>query len=78
MSTPEIEGLSFIIRIWFESIEVDGTVRWRGHITHVPSGNRLHLQDLAGIVPFIAPYLRLASAPNGALPGPRPSNPLAS
>jgi hypothetical protein len=30
---------------------------WRGHITHVPTSQRLYVQDLREIIQFIAPYL---------------------
>ena len=43
-SEPEGEGdstLSFIVRIWVEeTAEESGRSSWRGHITHVPSGER--------------------------------------
>ena len=49
---------SFIIKIWLEeSAEEAGQARWRGHITHVPSGERRYLKNLDDIVAFIAPYL---------------------
>jgi len=45
---------SFIVRIWLEE---DDRTRWRGHITHVPSGDRQYVERLADIVDFIAPYV---------------------
>jgi hypothetical protein len=49
---------SFIIKIWLEeSVEEAGRARWRGYITHVPSGERSYLKDLDDIVAFMAPYL---------------------
>ena len=49
---------SFIIKIWLEE-EMDESDRaiWRGHITHVPSGERHYIQDLNAIPVFIEPYL---------------------
>jgi hypothetical protein len=49
---------SFIVRIWIEETaeEVSRAV-WRGHITHIPSGERRYVEDLDAIVVFIAPYL---------------------
>jgi hypothetical protein len=49
---------SFIVKIWLEeTAEEAGLARWRGHITHVPSGKRRHLEDLRDVRSFIAPYL---------------------
>ena len=49
---------SFIVKIWLEETAREARrVRWRGHITHVPGGERRYLQDLAGVNDFIAPYL---------------------
>jgi hypothetical protein len=58
MDVREGATLSFIIRIWIEETSTEtGNVRWRGHITHVPSGKRRYLQDLPEIIAFIAPYV---------------------
>ena len=49
---------SFIVKIWLE--ETTGRANrgtWRGHITHVPSGERRYLKSLDEIAAFIAPYL---------------------
>jgi hypothetical protein len=49
---------SFIVKIWLEeTTEEAGLARWRGYITHVPSGKRQHLKDLRDVPFFIAPYL---------------------
>ena len=45
---------SFIVRIWLEE---DDRARWRGHITHVPGGERRYVEHLADIVDFIASYV---------------------
>jgi hypothetical protein len=49
---------SFIVKIWLEPPD-DKTkaVKWRGHITQVPSGRRVYIADLNGIGKFIAGYL---------------------
>jgi hypothetical protein len=48
----------FIVRIWLEeTAEEAGQAVWRGHITHVPSGERRYLKELDDIVAFVAPYL---------------------
>jgi len=55
----ESASLAFIVRIWLEeTVQETGTATWRGHITHVPSGERRYLKDLQEIVAFIAPYLQ--------------------
>jgi hypothetical protein len=48
----------FVIRIWLEE-GAGGAYQatWRGHITHVPSGERRYLHDLDDVTAFIAPYL---------------------
>jgi hypothetical protein len=49
---------SFIIKIWLEeTAEEAGRAVWRGHITHVPSGERRSLKNLQEILAFMAPYL---------------------
>ena len=49
---------SFIIKIWLEeTAEEAGWATSRGHITHVPSGDRHYLKDLNDITVFIVPYL---------------------
>jgi hypothetical protein len=54
----EPDPQSFIVRIWLEeTAEEAGQARWRGHITHVPSGERRYLKDLSDLCLFIAPYL---------------------
>ena len=48
----------FIVKIWIEeTAEEAGQATWRGHITHVPTGERRYLKDLDDITAFIAPYL---------------------
>jgi hypothetical protein len=49
---------SFIVKIWLEETAKEaGLARWRGHITHVPSGDRRYLKDLDDVPAFMAPYL---------------------
>ena len=57
MDAVESNTHAFVIRIWMEEgggVEAD---TWRGHITHVLSGQRRYLKDLDSIKAFIAPYL---------------------
>jgi hypothetical protein len=50
---------SFVVKIWLEQpADETGPARWRGHITHVPSGHRRYLTTLTDVAGFIAPYLR--------------------
>jgi hypothetical protein len=58
MDLLEFNTHSFIVKVWLEETteEADRAV-WRGHITHVPSGERHYLKDLDDITAFIAPYL---------------------
>ncbi len=63
---PQIH--SFIIKIWLEeSIEEAGQMKWRGQITHVPSGERRYLKNLKEIVAFIFPYLQSAGINRDAI-----------
>jgi hypothetical protein len=58
VTLSEFDTLPFVINIWLEDTGLEGgRVTWRGHITHVPSGERRYLQDLDVITAFIAPYL---------------------
>ena len=58
MESIGVTSHPFIVRIWLEE-KARGArgVRWRGHITHVPSGERLYLQDLDDITAFVMPYM---------------------
>jgi hypothetical protein len=48
----------FIVKIWLEeTVEEAGRAVWRGHITHVPSGERRYIEDLSAIIDFVQPYL---------------------
>lgn len=50
---------SFIIKIWLEETLPEAKqALWRGHITHVPDGQRSYLKDLDDIPAFLAPYLQ--------------------
>jgi hypothetical protein len=58
MDLLEFNTHSFIVKIWLEEpAENRSRGRWRGHITHVPSGERHYLKNLREIVAFIIPYL---------------------
>jgi hypothetical protein len=58
MDLIEFNTHSFIVKIWLEEpSENHHKGKWRGHITHVPSGERRYLKSLGGIPAFIVPYL---------------------
>ena len=58
MDEIESEAQSFIVRVWVEErAEKGGRGTWRGHITHVPGGERRYLKNLDEIGNFISPYL---------------------
>jgi hypothetical protein len=58
MDLVELNTHSFIVKIWLEEpADDDRKGRWRGHITHVPGGERRYLEGLGEIVAFIVPYL---------------------
>lgn len=58
MDLIEDNSHSFIIKIWREEISAETDhAMWRGHITHVPGGERRYLKDLEDIPLFILPYI---------------------
>ena len=59
MSSFESKTHSFIVKMWLEeTINETARVKWRGHITHVPDGERRYLESAEAIPPFIASYLK--------------------
>ncbi len=49
---------SFVLKIWLEDAGGRATqATWRGHITHVPGGERRYFQDLHGLLEVLVPYL---------------------
>ena len=58
MEVHEDKTQSFIVKIWLEQTAVvSGQAIWRGHITHVPSGVRRHVQSKDDLIEFIDVYL---------------------
>ncbi len=55
MDSFESNTHSFIVKIWLEE---NGRIHWRGHITHIPGGERRYLDDLEEIARFIRPHLQ--------------------
>ena len=63
MNQIELDTHSFVIKIWLEEIiELSGRALWRGHITHVASGEKKPLKSMREIVPFIGDYLQAEAA----------------
>ena len=58
MEPLEPDAQSFIVKVWVEERAAEGGKgMWRGHITHVPSGERRYLKNLGEIEDLIAPHL---------------------
>lgn len=60
MAVPESNVHSFIVKLWRE--EADGQAdqgNWRGHVTHVPSGERHYIKNPYEITRIITPYLQV-------------------
>jgi hypothetical protein len=59
MDLPEPDRHAFIVRVWLEeTAEKTARVIWRGHITHVPTGERRYIKNLKEVTDFIAHYLQ--------------------
>lgn len=59
MEPTEPHTQSFILKIWLEEDQASAAdTIWRGHITHVPGGEKRYVQSLADIDRFIVQYLR--------------------
>lgn len=56
--SAEFNVHSFIVKVWLEEEATkDSDSIWRGHITHVPGGEKRYLKNLDEIALFIQPYL---------------------
>lgn len=50
---------SFVVRVWIEQASADGhQTQWRGHITHIPSGDAQYFKDLAEVPLIMASHLQ--------------------
>lgn len=68
MDLSDLYTHSFIVKIWLEEVaEGARQAVWRGHITHVPSGERRYLKDLGDISDFIMSYLQEMGVKSGIL-----------
>jgi hypothetical protein len=55
----EFNTHSFVIKIWLEVTPSEiRRSSWRGHITHIPSGERRYVTNLFCILTFIMRYLK--------------------
>ncbi len=60
MSGDELH--SFIVRIWLEERAAECACSvWRGSVTHVISGQRVHFCDIESLPSLIRPYLKAHS-----------------
>jgi hypothetical protein len=67
VEASEAEVHSFILKVWrVEEGEDADRPLWRGHITHVPGGERRYVQDLEEITSFVASYLEQMGAQRDA------------
>jgi hypothetical protein len=58
MKSFERHSNSFIIRIWQEPREIEGTnPEWRGRVEHMQSGERAYFRDTTKMVEFIMSHL---------------------
>ena len=68
-SDPESNAETFVVRIWMEATGGDGDPRaWRGHVTHVMSGERRYVQSFDAIAAFITGHLRWPGAGAASAP----------
>lgn len=59
MDVYELTTCSFIVKIWIEEFSDQmGKPLWRGHITHLPGGERKYFEDLGQMFDFMLPYLQ--------------------
>ena len=66
MDQPEPKVQSFIVKLWLEEADEEtGKAVWRGHITHVPGGQRRYLKSQSDLRDFIGPYLEDMSVKRG-------------
>jgi hypothetical protein len=59
MDLIETSTQSFVIKIWVEeTVEEAGEALWRGHITHVLSGERHHFGNIEEMIALMGRYLK--------------------
>lgn len=58
MDLPTNRSCSFVVKVWVEERdEGQKHTHWRGHITHVLSGNRCYFENISTATEFVLPYL---------------------
>ena len=68
MDAQDATSHSFVVKVWVERTRSAARgAAWRGHITHVPSGERQYIEELDAISLFIAPRLAGMGARLGRL-----------
>jgi hypothetical protein len=67
MELPEPHTHSFVVKIWLEEAATNRHgAAWRGHVTHVPSGERRYFEALSEMTNFLMPYLEgMGNKPGG-------------
>ena len=59
----EASSHAFVVRVWAEK---GAASPWRGHVTHVQSGERRYFGEMKEVVAFIATYLTAPGDPPDA------------
>jgi hypothetical protein len=73
VNLPESNTHSFVVKVWLEeTAEEAGGARWRGHVSHVPDGERRYVERLQEVTAFIAPYLLIPAQSHKRAPGKGP------
>lgn len=58
MDSYEPHTHSFVVKVWLEEeASSQSQALWRGHVTHVFSGERRYFQSMADLTAFIEGYL---------------------
>jgi hypothetical protein len=58
LDPPQPDTHSFVLRVWIEDrCNTSGAARWRGSITHVPSGRMQYFEDLTDMCAFVAAHM---------------------
>jgi hypothetical protein len=61
---------TFIVKIWLEETGIDPAkprVKWHGHVTEVPFGERKYINELGEISVLISPRLELGKEIGGEM-----------
>jgi len=70
VTEPESNAETFVVRVWLEGTgDSEGPRAWRGHVTHVMSGDRRYVESFDAIAAFIADHLRRPDAGTGGTRG---------